>query len=428
MTVKDLQQRLMTAYDTSLNGSGVSGERLASRLAALAQIGWTGDGGSRRLGFSSEEREAKDLVKQWMENAGLHVSEDGAGNIFGRLNGGSDDEPVVMSGSHVDTVPNGGHFDGVLGVLCALEVVEAWNETGFTPDYPFEVAVFTDEEGSRFKKGFTGSEAMVGDLDVSHMATLTDGEGLTFEEVLEQAGLTKTGLLEASREGEIRAFMEVHIEQGKQLEKAQQPVGIVSGIAGPSWVELSFKGVAGHAGKTPMHDRHDALVMASEFIRDIPSFPEQVSSTAVATVGKLEVIPNGVNVIPGEVKLYVDVRDINEGARDELVTMITGHAEHIAKQHGMSVHYKVNTRIKPVPVDETLTQYVVSAVEQADIKPIKLPSGAAHDAMIIGRHIPVAMLFVRSRDGISHNPEEWSSLNDCVMAVHVLKRALEHMK
>ncbi len=418
-------QRLLSDYDHSLNHSGVDGERLAKRLAELSKIGRTSEDGSYRLGFSAEERQAKELVKKWMAEAGLKVKEDEAGNVFGRKEG-KNNLPAILSGSHVDSVPNGGHFDGPLGVLSALEVAEAWKDTGYVPERPFEVVIFSDEEGSRFNGGLTGSTAFVGDLDLERQRTLTDKEGLSFEQVLEKDGLSIETITNAKRNSdEVALFVEVHIEQGKRLEKNDLPIGIVTGIAGPAWIEFTFDGEAGHAGNTPMNDRKDALGAASAFIGKIQALPGTISDSAVATVGKLNVHPNGVNVIPGQVKLYVDIRDIFEGTRDQLVNEIVQEAEAISKQSGVDVTWKEMIRKEPVPIQSDLQDTFRKAVEKDGVKPFYLPSGAGHDAMIVGRHIPAAMLFVRSKNGISHNPAEWSSLNDCVQGVHALRTFIE---
>ncbi len=272
----DLEKLLMKTYDSKLSENGVSGERLAKRLGRLSQIGLTEDNGSRRPGFSLQEREAKDCVIEWMQEAGLTVREDGAGNILGRLAGKQPEKPVILSGSHVDTVPNGGHFDGTIGVLSSLEVAQAWKDTGYIPEKPYEVVVFTDEEGSRFNGGLTGSEAMMGDTDIDAMTAKRDFEGRLFGEVISDVGLSVDGFKEAKRSfEEIESFVEVHIEQGKRLEKENLPCGIVTGIAGPYWLKLTFKGLAGHAGNTPMTDRQDALVAAGHFIHYISHLQEK---------------------------------------------------------------------------------------------------------------------------------------------------------
>jgi len=421
-----IYEDLMKNYDPNLTHSGVNGERLAKRLYELSFIGYTQVGGVKRPGLSDEEKKAKELVKLWMTEAGLTVTEDGAGNVRGRLAGLDDSKRAIASGSHVDSVPNGGNFDGPLGVLSALEVAEAWKETGYVPLKPYEVIIFTDEEGSRFNSGLSGSRAMTGDMSEEEMEGLRDYNGETLAQVLERYGSSLQAFKEAKRDmNELEMFVEVHIEQGKKLEQADQPVGIVNGIAGPAWLEAEFSGEAGHAGNTPMIGRKDPLVAAAAFIHKIPEFPAQVSETAVATVGKLEVSPNGINVIPEKVTLHVDIRDIYEEPRDQLLERIRQEAENIAAARNVQLDIKQNTKIQPVPIAQDLQDQLADSLRKFDIEPTYIPSGAGHDAMILGRHIPVAMLFVRSKEGISHNPKEWSSLDDCVAGIHVLKDFIE---
>ncbi len=416
----------MDGYQNELTHSGVNGERLAKRLAELAKIGWTEEGGCERISFSQEELKAKELVMKWMEEEGLDVMMDGAGNVFGRLKG-QEDIPAVLSGSHVDSVPHGGHFDGPLGVLSALEVVSAWREEGYQPKRPFEVVIFSDEEGARFNGGLTGSQAFIGQIEADEERKRVDYEGRSYEEVLKEVGLTPESVASAKRDlDDVYAFIEVHIEQGKRLEKANLPTGVVTGIAGPTWLKVIFKGVAGHAGNTPMNDRQDALVAASDFIRQVKDFPPQVSDSGVATVGKLEVKPNGVNVIPGEVELTVDIRDIKNEWKEEIVRLVKTCAQTVAGKQEIAVELEELMSVDPVEIPQHMQQKASEAVKEVlGSEAYHLPSGAGHDAMIVGRYVPAAMLFIQSKDGISHNPKEWSSLNDCVQTVHVLKRFVE---
>ncbi|MBG9542852.1 N-carbamoyl-L-amino acid amidohydrolase [Cytobacillus firmus] len=421
----NLYEQLVKDYDKELTHSGVNGERLASRLDELSRIGLMDSGGVTRPGYSAEEKEAKELVIKWMKNAGLTVTEDGAGNVFGRLEGKTAG-PSIASGSHVDSVPNGGHFDGPLGVLSALEVAESWRETGFIPEKPYEIVIFSDEEGSRFKSSLTGSRAFMGQLKPEEMDSLHDENGKTFREVLSEYGSSAEECLKAGRNGrEFETFVEVHIEQGKVLERENQPVGVVKGIAGPASLEVTFTGEAGHAGNTPMAGRRDPLVAASLFVAAIENFPKQISDTAVATVGKLNVHPNGFNVIAQEVILTVDIRDIFEETRDQLLDLIKTEAVKIAEERGIDVQMNLNAKIKPLPISEILQAGIAESLTKFNINPVYIPSGAGHDTMIVGTEVPAAMLFVRSRDGISHNPREWTSLNDCVYGVHVLKHFVE---
>ncbi|MBG9586195.1 M20 family metallo-hydrolase [Cytobacillus firmus] len=418
-------EQLLKDYDKDLTHSGVNGDRLASRLDELSRIGLMESGGVTRPGYSAEEKEAKELVIKWMKNAGLTVAADGAGNVFGRLEGKTEG-PSIASGSHVDSVPNGGHFDGPLGVLSALEVAESWKETGYIPEKPYEIVIFSDEEGSRFKSSLTGSRAFMGQLKPEEMDSLRDENGKTFREVLTEYGSSAEECLKAGRNGrEFETFVEVHIEQGKVLERENQPVGVVKGIAGPASLEVTFTGEAGHAGNTPMAGRRDPLVAASLFVAAIENFPKQISDTAVATVGKLNVHPNGFNVIAQEVILTVDIRDIFEETRDQLLDLIKTEAVKIAEERGIDVQMILNAKIKPLPISEILQAGIAESLTKFNINPVYIPSGAGHDTMIVGTEVPAAMLFVRSRDGISHNPREWTSLNDCVYGVHVLKHFVE---
>lgn len=421
----NLYGQLIKDYDQELTHSGVNGERLASRLDELSRIGLLDSGGVTRPGYSAEEKEAKELVIKWMKNAGLTVTADGAGNVFGRLEGNTEG-PSIASGSHVDSVPNGGHFDGPLGVLSALEVVESWKETGYIPEKPYEVVIFSDEEGSRFKSSLTGSRAFMGQLKPEEMDSLRDENGKSFRDVLNEYGSSAEACLKAGENRrEIETFVEVHIEQGKVLERENQPVGVVKGIAGPASLEVTFTGEAGHAGNTPMAGRKDPLVAASLFVAAIEKFPKQVSDTAVATVGKLNVHPNGFNVIAQKVILTVDIRDIFEETRDQLLDQIKTKAVKIAEERSIDVQMKLNAKIKPLPINESLQAGIAESLTKFNINPVYIPSGAGHDTMIVGTEMPAAMLFVRSRDGISHNPREWTSLNDCVHGVHVLKDFVE---
>lgn len=424
-----LEEKLLKDYNIAHDQDGISGKRLAYRLGELSKIGLTSRHGSNRPGFSREEKQAKELVANWMREAGLNVHHDGAGNVFGRLPGRNNDAPAILSGSHVDSVPNGGHFDGPLGVLSALEVVEAWNEVGYEPKKPYEVVIFSDEEGARFNSGLSGSEAMIGKVKIEEKLQLTDSEGSSFEDVLKSVGLSVDGYEKASRNiDEIDTFVELHIEQGKRLEQENLPCGIVTGIAGPSWLEFTFKGEAGHAGNTPMNDRKDALVAASEFIGKVSELPQQINDSAVATVGKIKVIPNGVNVIPGNVTLYVDIRDIYEDTRDQLINKVVNVASHIATKHRVNIEHVEKTRVPPVPIAQKKQILLAETIRDMGFEPFYLPSGAGHDAMVLGEKIPVAMIFVRSKNGISHNPAEWTDLADCVTGARVLKTMIERLQ
>lgn len=424
-----LKEKLLQSYDAKYDIDGIKGERVAQRLHAISEIGLSPANGSNRSGYSKEELAAKQLVIGWMKEAGLEVRQDEAGNVFGRLEGKQNDLPVIMSGSHVDSVPEGGHFDGPLGVIAALEVVEAWKESGYQPIKPYEIVVFSDEEGSRFMSSLQGSKAMMGLEKLEDKLALTDGTGATFTEVLAEVGLDAQKYLQAQRDPqEIDTYVEVHIEQGKRLEKLNLPCGIVTGIAGSCRIEITFHGKAGHAGNTPMDDRQDALLAASDFVVAINKLPHQYSDSAVATVGKLNVEPNGVNVIAGKVNLFVDTRDIYKDKRDQLVDHILKLSSEIAEKHHVTVEHNEKSRATPLPIRADLQEKLSQAIEKCGIEPFYLPSGAGHDALIVGSKLPSAMIFVQSKDGVSHNPAEWSELSDCVQSIRVLKTFIEELQ
>jgi allantoate deiminase len=421
----ELYDKLVSEYSNRHDFSEINEKRIAQRLSRLASIGMTSEGGSNRVAYSKEDREAKELLKSWMAEAGLEVYEDAIGNVIGRLLGSESSLPVVLVGSHIDTVPNGGHFDGTLGVICALEVAQIWKEQGFIPKRGLEVVAFADEEGARFHGGLTGSRVMLGEMSAESLQRKQDGQGMSFSEVLQAHGLEIDRLDQAVRHAkEIHAYVELHIEQGKVLERNDLPVGIVTGIAGPVWLEIEWSGEADHAGNTPMGQRRDALAAASEFNVRVEQLPTLYSDTAVATVGKMTVSPGGINVIPGQVKLVVDIRDIYRESRDQLAEAIKKEAGEIAERRGLAVCVEEKVKVDPVLIHDDMKNIVKTALDQSGLPAFYLPSGAGHDAMIMGRHLPTAMIFVRCKDGISHNPKEWTSLDDIVLGCRVLKDTL----
>jgi allantoate deiminase len=397
----------------------VDGGRLWLRLSELAEIGKHEGGGVARLSFAPEVRAAKDLVVSYMEEAGLSVREDAAGNLFGRREGSDPDAPAVLVGSHVDSVVNGGDFDGPLGVLGGIEVLQTMEEGGVATERPVEVVAFTDEEGARFSLGMIGSRALAGTLspeDLRH----EDKNGVSIAEAMRNAGLDPDKVGDAARSrGSLAAYLELHIEQGKVLEGEDLPVGVVTGIAGPVWLRLSFAGEAGHAGTTPMGARRDALAAAAEVVGIIEEEASATGST-VGTVGQIEADPGGINIIPGKVELSLDLRDIDEAVRDRVEGRIREKAENVCEQRGIELSFEELQRLPPAPCSEEIQGVISSACQESGIRAYSLPSGAGHDGMHVAGLCPMGMIFVRSRDGISHNPKEWSSREDCEAGCEVL--------
>ena len=397
----------------------VDGERLWRRLSELAEVGKLESGGVTRLSFTDEERAAKDLVASFMREAGLAVREDAAGNLLGRREGSDPDAPAVLLGSHVDSVYEGGNFDGPLGVLAGVEVAQTMQERGIETTRPVEVVAFTDEEGARFSFGMIGSRALAGTLsedDLQH----EDEDGISIADAMSNYGLDPERTAEAARsQGFLAAYLELHIEQGRVLEGEDLPVGVVTGIAAPVWRRLVFMGETGHAGTTPMGMRRDALAAAAE-VAAVVEVEASATGTSVGTVGQMGVEPGGINIIPGRVELSLDLRDIDEGTRDLVEDRITERAGGICERRGVGFDTEVLQRMTPVSCSETVRDAVRAACEGLGIRPYSLASGAAHDGMQLVGLCPVGMIFVRSKDGVSHNPDEWSSKEDCTAGADVL--------
>lgn len=404
-------------------GDHLNQERLWRRLMELGDIGAQDSGGVTRLSFSKEERRAKDYVIACMKDAGLSVREDAAGNVIGRREGQQPHSPAVLTGSHIDTVPHGGKFDGALGVLGAIEALQRMNENGIQTLHPIEVIVFTDEEGARFGFGMIGSRALAGTLQAEDLQH-SDEQRQSIAQVMEQSGLSPEQLSAAARKPtEVRAYIELHIEQATVLEQRRAPVGIVSGIAGPLWMQFKLTGEAGHAGATPMLGRKDPMTAAARII----TFIEQVVKkhpNAVATVGKFHVYPGGINIIPGEVSFTLDLRDIDEESRDHIEKEILTHAHRISDEHGVGLHVHDLQRVAPAPCAPQVRAIIEQSCRKSGLEPVVLPSGAGHDGMQLSKLCPIGMIFVRSKRGISHSPEEWSSPEDCEAGTQVLYHTL----
>lgn len=397
----------------------IQGERLWRRLMELGEVGKKPSGGVTRLSFTAEERKAKDFVASYMREAGLSVYEDAAGNLIGRKEGANPDAPVVLVGSHLDSVYNGGCFDGPLGVLAGVEVVQAMNEHGVVTHHPIEVVAFTDEEGARFRFGTIGSRAMAGMLPQEALER-RDAEGISLAEAMKQAGLDPDRLPQAARKpGTVKAYVELHIEQGRVLEEAGLPVGLVTGIAGLIWVKFTIEGKAEHAGATPMSLRRDPMAAAAQIIAIIEEEARRTGTT-VGTVGQLHVYPGGINVIPERVEFVLDLRDLKADVRDQVWNAIAARAETIAKERNVRLTTERLQEMPPVLCSDEVKRAAEAACRKLGYLPFWLPSGAGHDGVQLASICPIGMIFVRSQDGVSHSPAEWSTKEDCAAGAEVL--------
>ncbi len=407
-------------------------ERLRGDIEANAAFGAVeGEGrGRTNLTGSEANREAREHLVSRMEEAGLEVRIDAVGNVVGHWtpeSASSAREPIA-SGSHLDSVPEGGIFDGPLGVYAALESVRAMQEAGLSPDRPIAVVSFTEEEGQRFAPGLLGSSVAVGERSVEEALALVDGEGRSLVDALEAIGFRGEGRLDASG---WEAFVELHVEQHDRLETMGIPVGVVSAITGITHCAVSIEGEANHAGATPMGDRTDALCAAGEFVLDVERAANETvaadSESAVGTVGSLEVRPNATNVVPGGVDLSIDVRDVEYDSMDAIVGRAERSLARIERERGVETTLDRGFDLEPTPMSPRLREAARASGEEAGITTMELHSGAAHDAMHVARVTETGMLFAPSLDGVSHSPREWTDWEDCARATRVLGGTLARL-
>jgi len=375
---------------------------------------------SRRF-LTPPVREVHSYLRQSMADLGMDVCVDAVGNLRGLWKPAHRGRRRLMMGSHIDTVPDAGAFDGVLGVILALEWVRLAQEIAFPT--AIEVIAFSEEEGVRFGVPFIGSRAVAGRLDPS-LLRLKDAEGVSVDEAIRQFGLDPMKVPEAAIEPEDAAFVEIHIEQGPVLEAENRSVAVVTGIVGQTRLSLEFIGHANHAGTTPMHLRCDALAATAEWIAVVEAFARRTDGL-VATVGKITVEPNAGNVIPGRVRVSLDVRHIRDSERNSAADELISKAGAIAERRGLTFEYSRLMNEPAVSMDEQLTAYLAEAVEAAGYPLKEMPSGAGHDAMVMAMRMPTAMLFLRSPGGVSHHPDENVLEEDVEAALQVGRRFLE---
>ena len=398
----------------------VNGARLLQRLDALGAIGRRDDGSCCRLALTDADRAGRDLVVAWMRELDLEVRVDRVGNLFG-IRAGQEDLPPVMTGSHIDTVATGGQFDGCLGVLAGLEVVQTLNEVGLRTRRPLVVAVFTNEEGVRFQPDMLGSLVHAGGLAVQEALTIVGTDGLVFGAELEHigyAGSLEPGTLIPS------AFVELHIEQGPILDLAGEALGVVQDLQGISWQEITLRGTANHAGTTPMHLRHDAGYGAARLVCYVRDLAHSIGESQVGTVGSLRLLPDLVNVIPGEAKFTVDLRNTDEQRLREAEDQLAAFMHELAQQEGLEAWTRSLARFEPVTFDPAVVRVIEQAAAELG-QPIRsMTSGAGQDAQMLARLCPTAMIFVPSVAGISHNPAECTRPEHVHLGANVLLRTL----
>lgn len=377
-----------------------------------------------RTFLSSPMHEVHNTLSEWMQQADMTVRVDAIGNLIGRYPGVSEDALTLFIGSHLDTIPNAGKYDGILGVLMGLALVESLN--GSRLPFAIEVIGFSEEEGVRFSTPYLGSLAVVGELTDAHLA-LRDKQGVSVAEAITRFGLDVEHLPDARYYPErVIGYVEVHIEQGPVLESLGLPVGVVNAIAGQSRLRIRIDGKAGHAGTVPMNQRQDALAGAAEFVGVVETYARDTEGL-VATVGAFTVDPGAANVIPGSVALSLDVRHANDEVRETAVAAICKHGVEIAYQRGLHWTIQSETHHAAVPMDATLQSHLEAAITASGLPTHRLVSGAGHDAAILARMTPTSLLFVRSPGGISHHPDESVLEADVSAALDVMLRYLEQL-
>jgi hydantoinase/carbamoylase family amidase len=387
---------------------------LAADIEAAAQIG-ADEGGVSRFAWTPELQQANEWFIARLQKLGLEAELDPAGNVLGRWNAG--EGKAVLLGSHLDTVPRGGRYDGALGVLAALDVVRSLKAEGIQPASPLWVVSFNDEEGSRFQTGMLGSRAFCGELD------LDDWRRRGVDDAMAGAGFDFERLPGARGIDDVGAYLELHIEQGPVLEQSGEDLGIVTAITGLLGFRVRFLGAANHAGTTPMDGRRDALAGASRVLLDLRE-EARGRDDMTSNVGKLDVEPGGFNVIPGLAEFTIDVRSPNAEGFERAEAFVRETVERIAAEEELGVEVSPTHRKPPVVLDEGLQAALIEAAEAEGASFRRMPSGAGHDAMVLAHHVPSAMLFVPSRGGVSHSPDEYTPPELCELGARVLARAV----
>ena len=394
----------------------INGDRLLNRIEELASIGAIDGGGSCRLALTDEDRAGRDLVVTWMRDLDLDISIDSIGNVVA-VRPGKIDGPPTMTGSHIDTVRTGGRYDGNLGVLAGLEIIESLSENKIETQHPVAVAFFTDEEGSRFAPDMLGSLVYVGGMTLEEALDIKGVDGAKVGDELDRIGYRGTSPCPGPSP---RAFVELHIEQGPVLEVEGVTIGAVTGVQGISWTELTVTGESNHAGTTPMTLRHDsgfAAAAISTYVRDLSL---EMGGSQVATVGRLELHPNLVNVVAGSAVSTVDLRNTVEAYLLESENKLADFLLELASNEGLEIEKRQLARFEPVEFNQEVVDTVENIASRLGHSVMKLPSGAVHDAQMMARVCPTGMVFVPSHKGISHNPQEHTDSDDLIAGCNVL--------
>jgi N-carbamoyl-L-amino-acid hydrolase len=394
----------------------VNQDRLEKRIIELAEFGLQENGETERVAFSDADVAAQQWVIKKLTDLGLDVHIDFAGNIIGTRAGKKSSLKPISFGSHIDRVPNGGNYDGCVGSMASLEVLEVLNENNIKTKHPLEIIIFSNEEG-----GVMGSRAIAGHLGNSALG-VKNSTGFSMGEGIMRLGGDTTRIAEVARDkDEIAAFLELHIEQGGTLEKENIQIGIVEGIVGLKWWDVEFTGFSNHAGTTPMNARQDALLTAAKFIVAVNEVTTSFEGAQVGTVGKISAEPGAPNVIPGKVVTSLEIRDLSSDVIEKVYQAIKIRGEEIAKASNVQIDFRaLDTTADPAIMTSTIQDEIATSAEKLGFSTIRMPSGAGHDAQDMALIAPTGMIFVPSKGGISHSPKEFTSAEDMANGANVL--------
>ena len=416
-----LENTMDTKVKPNINNLRINGQRLWDSLMELAQIGATPKGGVCRLTLTDLDKQGRDLVTRWAREAGMTVTIDKIGNGFMRRPGRNNSLPPIMTGSHIDTQPTGGKFDGNYGVLAGIEVVRTLNDHGIETEAPIEVAFWTNEEGSRFVPVMMGSGVFAKAFTLEHAYAATDTEGKTVKGELERIGYIGD---QEPGDHPIGAYFETHIEQGPVLEDNDKTIGVVSGVLGIRWFDCTVTGMEAHAGPTPMALRKDAMLAATRIMQDVVAAAHRHPPHGRGTVGMVQVFPNSRNVIPGRVKFSIDLRNSTDELVDAMAAEVKAFADQVAKEHGVQVHIEMVSSYPAQLFQPECVEAVGRAAAKLGYSHMPAVSGAGHDAVYMAKLAPSGMIFIPCKDGISHNEIEDAKPEHIEAGCNVLLHAM----
>lgn len=418
-TLHPLSGYASSGWYRSIQGLRIHGPRLHRSLEDLSAFGARADGGVDRLAFSDADIQARGFVMDLMAAAGLEVRTDEVGNIFGRLEGTDPDLPPIWAGSHIDSVPAGGNYDGPLGTLGALEAMRTLADAGLRPRHPMDVVVFVNEEG-----GKTGSRILAGEFRDEELG-LVSASGYTIEEGIRRLGgdPSRLGGAALSR-GAVAGYLEIHVEQGAILDRAGVQIGVVEGIVGIRRWRATVRGSANHAGTTPMDQRQDALLGGAQLVQAVNRSARALEGSQVATVGMIDADPGAPNVIPGKVVMSIEIRALTMDRIQEVMNLIEDESEALEAEFGTPVEIEEFYLSGAAPTDKRFRRWVEGAAADLELTHQRMPSGAGHDAQAVAHFAPMGMIFIPSVGGLSHHPDEYSRPEDIEAGVNVLLHAL----